>query len=634
MKKIKLFVMLFIAAITFFSCSEDTKKPEVKLSFTATPSADNPNKILLDNTSTGTEGAFVYWQYTVDGNTVVDKDGIEAAIYANPGTYVITLTAVTAGKVDQVSQTIVITTENKFTCDDANAVLLAGLCSNGAVGKTWIWSRLKGAYAVGPGSKFDSSSPVITSWFISDKDYFNSTNGASCVYDDEYTFKHDADHTYINKNNDSYLWIWSWANFELGTNNAAYKDGCYGNREPANPTWSLIYKKGTDGKDYPWLILSKKASIAMYEGASEYQILSITADKLSLRSLAKNPTSEVYGWRYYNLIRKGFVESPPTPEPDTPLKQAASFNVGMTVNSFNLTGKRSEILLREYDNITADYDMKMSFMYPNKGVYDFAAADKIVKYGTDNKLNVHGHTLIWHGSIPTWLKNFAGTDAEFETIIKDYITTVVTRYKGRVKSWDVVNEAIDDATGNPLRSSIFRQKMGPDYIKKCYQWARDADPSCKLFYNDYDIERSVTKRAAYFSIVDVLKASNLIDGCGEQMHISYNFPPASGIQAFTDAVVSRGLLVHFAELDIRANPKNDLTELTLDRAIAQQKKYEEVVKIFNAIPPANRYAITIWGMRDSESWLIDFWGNIDWPLLYDDGYEMKKAHTGFLDGLK
>jgi endo-1,4-beta-xylanase len=635
MKKIKLLLMLFVVAMAIWSCTEDASTEEVKLSFTATPSPKNPNTILLDNTSTGTKDAFMFWQYTKDGVNVTDKEGLEEATYATPGTYVITLTAVTAGKVDQISKSVVITTTNIFSCDDANAILLADICGNGAVGKTWIWSKLKAAYGVGPAPKYDSSDALDMSWYSSDANGFTKSDGSSCLYDDEYIFKQDASHTYTNKNNGTYQWIWSWANKELGTNNAQYADGCYGNREPASSAWSIVYRKGSDGKNYPWLVFTNKASIAMYEGVSEYQIMELTADKMTLRNIAKDPDpANANGWRYYKLIRKGYVEVAAVPEPDTALKVAANFNVGMIVRSSGLTGQKSDIILREFDNITSEYEMKMDKMYPSNGTYDWVAVDKIVKYATDNNLNLHGHALIWHSSVPSWVTNFSGTNAEFETMIKNYITTVVTRYKGKVKSWDVVNEAVDDGSGNPLRNTIFKQKMGDDYIKKCYQWARDADPACKLFYNDYNFAASSSKRAAIFKIADDLKANNLIDGLGAQMHISYKGPAASQIQAVVDGTVSRNLLMHFSELDIQANPDNDLTSLTLARAIEQQNKYKEVVKIFNAIPKANQYALTVWGMRDSESWLISFWGHIDWPLMYNDDYSMKKAHTGFLDGLK
>ncbi|MBJ7880680.1 endo-1,4-beta-xylanase [Gelidibacter salicanalis] len=274
----------------------------------------------------------------------------------------------------------------------------------------------------------------------------------------------------------------------------------------------------------------------------------------------------------------------------------------------------------------------MNVMYPSQGNYNFSAADAIVDFAQANGMNVHGHALIWHNATPSWVENFAGTNAEFEAMVKDYITTTLTRYKGKVRSWDVVNEAFEDGSGHPLRNSVFRQKMGDDYIKKCFQFARDADPDVLLFYNDYNMASSSTKRAAMFKLVDDL--GDLIDGVGGQMHISYNGPSASQIQSFADGVVSRNLKLHFAELDIRANPDNDLTSLSNERAEAQRAKYTEVVSIYNSIPLENKFAITVWGVRDNESWLIDFWGNPDWPLLYDANYAKKASYYGYLEGLQ
>ena len=317
------------------------------------------------------------------------------------------------------------------------------------------------------------------------------------------------------------------------------------------------------------------------------------------------------------------------------LKDAATtFLVGNVTRSsrINSGGQHTSTLETYFSSITAEYEMKMNIMYPSEGNYDFTAADVIVNYGESNGINVHGHALIWHNATPDWVNNFSGTDAEFEAMVEDYITTTVTRYKGKVKSWDVVNEAIDDSGGNPLRNSVFRQKMGDDYIKKCFQWARNADPDALLFYNDYNMAASSGKRAAMFALVDNL--GDLVDGVGAQMHISYNGPSQSNIQAVADGTVSRGLKLHFSELDIRANPNNDISSLTNARAEAQKAKYKEVVEIYNAIPLDNKYALTIWGIRDNESWLIDFWGHTDWPLIFDDSYNKKSAYDGFIEGLQ
>ena len=321
------------------------------------------------------------------------------------------------------------------------------------------------------------------------------------------------------------------------------------------------------------------------------------------------------------------------------LKSAATtFSIGMiTRDSYiNNGGKHTEILKAEFNNLTSEYQMKMDKMNPSQGKYDFSAGDVIVKFAQENGMNVHGHALIWHNSTPSWVEDFAGTDAEFETLVKNYITATMNHFKGKVRSWDVVNEAISDASGNPLREteSVFKRRMGDGYIKKCFQWARDADPDCLLFYNDYNLASSPSKREAMFNIVDDL--GDLVDGVGAQMHISYNGPSKSNIEAVANGTVSRGLKLHFAELDIRTNPEEDknVTSLSDSKANSQKAKFKEVVEIYNAIPLENKFALTVWGLRDNESWLQDFWKVPDWPLLFDENYNKKPAYDGFLEGLK
>lgn len=321
---------------------------------------------------------------------------------------------------------------------------------------------------------------------------------------------------------------------------------------------------------------------------------------------------------------------------ETLRETATTFAIGMITRAsyVNGGGQHTQILKDEFSSVTSEYEMKMDVMYQSQDNYNFNAADTIVNFAVANNIDVHGHALIWHGATPDWVTNFSGTDEEFEALVKDYITTTVTRYKGKVRSWDVVNEAIDDGNGNPLRNTVFKQRMGDNYIKKCFQWARNADPNTILFYNDYNLAVSSSKRTTMFNIIEDL--GSLIDGVGAQMHISYNAPSANDIQALADGTVSRGLKLHFSELDIRTNPEQDanLTTLSSTKANLQQTKYKEVVQIYNSIPLDNKFAITIWGLRDNDSWLLDFWGVPDWPLLFDQNYNKKKAYRGFLEGLK
>lgn len=324
----------------------------------------------------------------------------------------------------------------------------------------------------------------------------------------------------------------------------------------------------------------------------------------------------------------------------TALKTSAKdFYVGVAVNSSRVQDTSySVIYTKEFNSITAENAMKMKGIFQgidNKGnlIFDWTKPDLIVDFAKANNINVHGHTLIWHESIPDFLKDFDGTNQEFELIIEKYITAVVSRYKGKVNSWDVVNEAIEDGTSD-LRQSKFVERMGTDYVKKCFQYARNADKDVKLFYNDYNLIFDTKKQKGAFALVDDLIANSLIDGVGYQMHIDYNFPSKAAIKSAADLIVQRNLFVHFSELDVKMNPKGDVQEFTDERNIAQAKKVYEVVEVYNNLPKENKYALTVWGLKDNDSWIIPRFGFPDWPLLFDSSFGKKKAYLGFIQALK
>ncbi|MFQ6603120.1 endo-1,4-beta-xylanase [Flavobacterium sp. C3NV] len=363
------------------------------------------------------------------------------------------------------------------------------------------------------------------------------------------------------------------------------------------------------------------------------------------RVRAKNET-ETSG--YSNVISVVTTGSSNVPEDPTFLKVkvnklANPFFIGMAIKASQLTsGSPYDVILKnEFSSISAEYEMKMDQISTASGVYNWTVADKIVAYGNSNGINVHGHALVWHNSVPTWLKNYSGTDAEFALEVKKYITDVVTHYAGKVKSWDVVNEAVDD-NGGTMRNTIFLQRMGANYVKDCFQWAKNAaiaagDTKLLLFYNDYATSTNIPKQDKVFSIIDDLKANNLIDGVGFQMHNTYLSPTKAQIETDLNKAVAKGLKIHVSELDIQVNQSNDITTFTNERRLLQKEKYKEIVKIYNALPAASKYALTVWGMKDNESWIpfsteLNHPGD-DWPLLYDSNFAIKSSHTGFLEGL-
>lgn len=337
------------------------------------------------------------------------------------------------------------------------------------------------------------------------------------------------------------------------------------------------------------------------------------------------------------LLLAGCDSGGSEPEDDGPypaLRREAPFPVGVAIATHHLNNRpHTATAGRVFDSITAEYEMKGQTMWTAFDVYNFAPSDRLVRFAEDNDMRVHGHALVWHSSVPNFLQQYPTTDEQFESAMRDYIHAVLSRYSGRVASWDVVNEAFDDGTGL-LRNSIFRQKMGPDFVAKCFQFAREADPDVLLFYNDYGTIWNRRKADAMFAMIDDFQQRGIpIDGVGLQMHISHNWPAMSEIRRVVDGIVERGLMVHISELDIKINPTGDLLQPTEERFESQKQRVMDIVEMYQSIPEELQFGITMWGLRDPDSWLIEFEGRQDWALLFDDDFEPKPAYFGFLEAL-
>ncbi len=254
------------------------------------------------------------------------------------------------------------------------------------------------------------------------------------------------------------------------------------------------------------------------------------------------------------------------------------FHMGVAIgpNQIN-NATAAALILKEYDCISPENDMKMGPIHPNPGnddsSYNFAPADQYVDFGVKNKLFVIGHNLCWHSQMAGWMSQ---PDAGQATLtkevlmqrLKDHIFKVAGRYKGKIGGWDVVNEALADNAGqvgqmpNGLRQdSPFNRIVGsPEYILMAFKWAHEADPTAELYYNDYNLDASDFKRANCVELIKYLKANGAsITGVGMQGHYNNNSPTAAKIDETIGMFAALGVKVMLTELDVRATGGGQLT---------------------------------------------------------------------------
>lgn len=327
------------------------------------------------------------------------------------------------------------------------------------------------------------------------------------------------------------------------------------------------------------------------------------------------------------------------------LKEALAdkFLIGTALNARQIAGYHPEelaVVRENFNSIVAENCMKSERLVANQDVYDFTTSDKFVNFGIENNMVVHGHTLIWHSQTPKWFfKDSLDQEITREELIqrmKNHIHTVVTRYKGKIKTWDVVNEAVlDDGT---LRKSKFYNLLGEDFIKMAFEFAHEADPEAELYYNDYSTALP-EKREGIVRMVKKLQEQGVpIHGIGMQGHIGMDYPELEEFEKSITAFANLGLKVSITEFDITVLPspwKNQGAEVsanfqykeamnpypeklpdTVSNALNQ--RYLEFFKLF--LKHHKKIdKVTLWGVNDGNSWRND-WpvaGRTDYPLLFD-----------------
>lgn len=286
-----------------------------------------------------------------------------------------------------------------------------------------------------------------------------------------------------------------------------------------------------------------------------------------------------------------------------------------------------EILGREFSMVTAENAMKFRSLAPEEGRYDFRDADALVDFASEHGMAMRGPTLVWHQQYPEWLTEERFSADEISQILRRHILTVAGRYRGAVRSWDVVNEAVEE--DGSLRDSIWLRALGPDFMAKAFRWAHEADPQARLYYNDYSGEGSGVKSDAIYLLVKQLVDQGVpIDGVGLQMHLVLDaHAPIEDMKANIRRLNELGLEVAITEMDVRI-PK-PVTPKKLER---QAQLYSDVIQM--VLEAQNLREFVLWGFTDRYSWIPESSPEADAGLIFDREFQPKPAYQALHDRLK
>ncbi|MEO3743568.1 endo-1,4-beta-xylanase [Plantactinospora sp. B5E13] len=322
----------------------------------------------------------------------------------------------------------------------------------------------------------------------------------------------------------------------------------------------------------------------------------------------------------------------PTPvTTDLPLrvlakKHGLGFGTAIDVNNLTNDAVYRELAAKEFSAVTAENAMKWESLEPTRGTYNWGPADELVEFARRNGQKVHGHTLLWHSQLPAWLSNGVAdgsiTPAELRTIVRNHVTTVVKRYKGKVRAWDVVNEAFTDGDAPVLRDTIFRQHLGENYIADALRWAHAADPRAKLFLNDYAIDNINPKSTAYYELAKQLRKQRVpLHGQGFQGHLDLQYPLPIDAPQNLARFDKLGLETAFTEVDVRF-----FLPVDTYKEAGQVGSFNTLLQACLLTPKCVMF--TVWGFTDKYSWVPGFFEGQGAATPMDENFQPKAAYRG------
>ena len=320
--------------------------------------------------------------------------------------------------------------------------------------------------------------------------------------------------------------------------------------------------------------------------------------------------------------------------PPPPLRALADVPVGVALGAAEIgTPDVARQAAAQFSQLTPSWEMKMEYILQPDGGFRFDAPDALADFAAANRMRLFGHALVWHEEEPAALRRLDGQPGRFRLAVANYIAAVAGRYRGRAVAWDVVNEPVRD-DGQGLRDCLYSRNMGGEaYVAEAFHLARQADPQALLLVNDYNLEITPAKRATFMRLVERLLAQGApVGAIGCQSHIDIDLPRGASRAAIAD-LATLGLPIHVSELDVSTVGGRFDLRGPADALQAQAARYGEVAEAFMALPAHQRFAFTVWGLRDPQSWLKRK-NPADAPLLFDDAGDPKPAFWAVADRLR
>jgi endo-1,4-beta-xylanase len=298
-------------------------------------------------------------------------------------------------------------------------------------------------------------------------------------------------------------------------------------------------------------------------------------------------------------------------------------------------------LIRHFNVLVLGNGMKQDAMQPSEGRFVWSQADALTDFAAKNNKLVRGHTLVWHQQVPAWFFQGSGPNglASKEQLygrMEKHIKTVVGHYKGKIHTWDVVNEALDE--DGSLRDNRYHQIVGShEYIANAFRWAHEADPDALLCLNDFSIEASNAKQDGFYNLIQTLLDEGVpVHVAGIQAHINLSWPTVADLRNTIRRLASLGVKVQITELDVSIYASGAESRKSIDREILLEQafKYRALFDMFREeAREGNLDMVVVWGLSDIESWLNNYpvRGRTDYPLFFGKDMKAKPAYWVIVD---